>query len=294
MAIARYSFLPWLRRGIANQVTAAANNAPRAELDAVLTVETRKAKDGDENVQVGTAAQKVRLVGPGDIVGINSRMVVRTEPRNWITDFEPNYLAFIEFYDEDFPWRYSPEPPAGHRLRPWIALMVLREEEFERVNMPGRPLTAVKLKGANWQTFMPAANMTWAWAHVHINAIINNAALNDHDFSEADRNALENILKNNPDKGISRLVSPRHLAPKTRYYAFVIPAFEVGRKAGLGIEVADNEPGTASSWTNGQQEFPVYYEWFFSTSEAGDFETLVRRLVPRDMDPRVGIRNMDV
>lgn len=294
MAIARYSFLPWLRRGIANQVTAAANNAPRAEMDAVLTLETRKAKGGNENVLTGTATQKVRLVGPGDIVGINSRMVVRSEPRNWITDFEPNYLAFIEFYDEDFPWRYSPEPPAGHRLRPWIALMVLREEEFERVNMPGRPLTSIKLKGANWQTFMPAADKTWAWAHVHINDIINNAALNDHDFSEADRNALENILKNNPDKGISRLVSPRHLVPKTRYYAFVIPAFEVGRKAGLGVEVADNEPGTASSWTNGQQEFPIYYEWFFSTSEAGDFETLVRRLVPRDMDPRVGIRNMDV
>lgn len=294
MAIARYSFLPWLRRGIANQITAAANAGPRAEMDAVLTVETRKSKSGNEGLLTDTATQKLRLIGPGDIIGINSQMVVRTEPRNWITDFEPNYLAFIEFYDEDFPWRYSPEPPVGHRLSPWLALMVLREDEFDRITMPGRPLTSVRLKGANWQTFMPAADKTWAWAHVHINEIINNAALNDHDFSEADHNALESILKNNPDKGISRLISPRHLKPKTRYYAFVIPAFEVGRKAGLGINVADNEAGNASSWANGQTEFPVYHEWFFSTSEAGDFETLVRRLVPRDMDPRVGIRNMDV
>jgi hypothetical protein len=294
MAIARYSFLPWLRRGIANQITAAADAGPRAEMDAVLTVETRKSKNGNEGLLTGTATQKLRLIGPGDIIGINSQMVVRTEPRNWVTDFEPNYLAFIEFYDEDFPWRYSPVPPAGHRLSPWLALMVLCEDEFDRITMPGRPLTSVKLNGANWQTFMPAADKTWAWAHVHINEIINNAALNEHDFSEADHNALENILKNNPDKGISRLISPRHLKPKTRYYAFVIPAFEVGRKAGLGINVADNEAGNASSWTNGQTEFPVYHEWFFSTSEAGDFETLVRRLVPRDMDPRVGIRNMDV
>ncbi|MBK9014429.1 MAG: hypothetical protein IPM82_10250 [Saprospiraceae bacterium] len=82
--------------------------------------------------------------------------------------------------------------------------------------------------------------------------------------------------------------------PKTGYFAFVVPAFEVGRKAGLGIAIAENEPGTASSWADGQQEFPIYYEWYFSTSEAGDFETLVRRLVPRDMDSRVGIRNLDV
>ncbi|MFQ5447706.1 MAG: hypothetical protein ACE5FF_12305, partial [Saprospiraceae bacterium] len=294
MAIARYSFLPWLRRGIANQIQAAASGAPRAELDAVLTVETRKTKTGSDNQLTDTATQTLRLIGPGDITGINKNMVVRTEPRNWITDFEPNYLAFIEFYDEDFPWRYTPAPPGAHRLAPWIALMALKDSEFERVTMPGRPLPAIKLKGANWQNFLPPANQTWAWAHVHINEIINNAALNDHNFSEADQNALETILKNNPDAGISRLVSPRHLEPKTPYHAFVIPAFEVGRKAGLGIEVKDTDSGTASSWTNGQLEFPYYYEWFFRTSEAGDFETLVRRLVPRDMDSRVGIRNMDV
>ncbi len=295
MAIARYSFLPWLRRGIANQMQAAASAAPRAELDAVLTIETRKSQASNEHQLTGTAMQKVRIIGPGDVIGINQQMVVRTEPRNWITDFEPNYLTFIEFYDEDFPWRYTPEPPAGHRLRPWLALMVLKESEFERVLTPGRPLSSIKFKGGtNVQNFMPAADRTWAWAHVHINDLINNAPLTDHDFSEADRNTLENVLRNNPDKGVSRLVSPRHLEPKTGYFAFVVPAFEVGRKAGLGIAIAENEPGTASSWANGQQEFPIYYEWYFSTSEAGDFETLVRRLVPRDMDSRVGIRNLDV
>jgi len=118
MAIARYSFLPWLRRGIANQITAAADAGPRAEMDAVLTVETRKSKNGNEGLLTGTATQKLRLIGPGDIIGINSQMVVRTEPRNWVTDFEPNYLAFIEFYDEDFPWRYSPVPPAGSPTEP--------------------------------------------------------------------------------------------------------------------------------------------------------------------------------
>ena len=316
MALARYSFLPWLRRGIANQIQAAANGSPRAEMTAVLTLETQKSKSSGEGKLAGTATQQVRLVGPGDIIGINQHMIVRTEPRNWVTDFEPNYLAFVEFYDEDFPWRYTPEPPANHRLKPWLALMVLTKDEFERVTIPGRPLPAVKLKaGVNWQNFMPADAQTWAWAHVHINAAIDQKELSNYNLSGADRTALDNLLKrelkdhnlsggdlpaldnllkSNPDRGISRLISPRHLQPKTGYHAFLVPAFEVGRKAGLGEKIADNESGIASSWTGGKTEFPVYFEWYFATGESGDFETLVRRLEPRDMDSRVGIRNLDV
>ena len=53
----------------------------------------------------------VSLVGPGDIAGVNPQQVIRTEPRHSVTDFEPNYLAAIDLYDEDFPWRYSPLAP---------------------------------------------------------------------------------------------------------------------------------------------------------------------------------------
>ena len=51
-------------------------------------------------------------------------MIVRTEPLNWITNFEPNYLAFLEFYDEDFAWRYTPAAPNGVKLRPGCLLLV--------------------------------------------------------------------------------------------------------------------------------------------------------------------------
>ena len=71
----------------------------------------------------------VQLVGPGDITGIDPQQVIRTEPRAGVSDFEPNYLAAIDFYDEDFPWRYSPLAPDGatHRLPPWIVLIVLKD-----------------------------------------------------------------------------------------------------------------------------------------------------------------------
>jgi hypothetical protein len=119
MTIARYSFLTWLRRGIANQLQADASAASRASLTVSLTVAS------DVESQPLTP-KRVDLVGPGDILGFNPQLVVRTEPRRWIADFEPNYLAFVEFYDEDFPWRYTPASPdtTAHRLIPWITLLL--------------------------------------------------------------------------------------------------------------------------------------------------------------------------
>ena len=73
-----------------------------------------------------TVTRNINLYGPGDIVGIDPSAIVKVEPRDQITNFEPNYLPYIEFYDEDFPWRYTPAAPdtALHRLRPWLALIV--------------------------------------------------------------------------------------------------------------------------------------------------------------------------
>ena len=39
----------------------------------------------------------VHVYGPGDIVGIDPNVVIRTEPRPYTSNFEPNYLAGIEF-----------------------------------------------------------------------------------------------------------------------------------------------------------------------------------------------------
>src|SRR5574342_1284192 len=102
--LSTYTFLPWLRQGIASKIKqqdnlgSGAGVIERAAVHIALQVNSR----------ADFVASEVQLVGPGDIIGINSRAIVRTEPRHWVTDFEPNYLACIEFYDEDFPWRYSP------------------------------------------------------------------------------------------------------------------------------------------------------------------------------------------
>ena len=84
-----------------------------------------------------------------------------------VTNFESNYLAAVDFYDEDFPWRYTPAPAPGLQLCPWIALIVLKETEFaEGKNIANRPLPFITISDPS--VFPPAGEL-WAWAHVHFN-----------------------------------------------------------------------------------------------------------------------------
>jgi len=134
-----YTFLPWLRHGVANRITGPATTQ-RATINVALQIETTpKSGSTTSATQVSRA---VELYGPGDIIGIDQAQISRVEPPAWVTNFEPNYLAAIEFYDEDFPWRYSPAAPVGRRLLPWLALVVLEEEtEFKEAgNVAGKPL----------------------------------------------------------------------------------------------------------------------------------------------------------
>jgi hypothetical protein len=295
--IATYTFLPWLRQGIAAHIgqtdpLGAGGPAERASIHLSLKV------NGQDNF----ASNNVLLQGPGDVIGIHPDAIVRTEPRNWATDFQPNYLATIDFYDEDFPWRYTPasaakvtlggtavNDPAQTKLRPWICLVVLEESEFTDVAASAGHLPSITLAGSASAAFPPPAQ-AWAWAHVHVSSDITSQGVNGLPQSIA---ALTSLKQTNPDIAVSRLLSPRKLKEETAYHAFVLPAFEIGRLAGLELPVTGHDALTPS-WGNGQTQYPVYYRWFFRTAKRGDFEYLVNLLQPRKLDPRVGIRDMDM
>ena len=107
-----YSFLPWLRQGLANQITAADFDPTvkvRATVKVTLDVQGEKVAGGTET---RTVSKDVALFGPGD----HRRHRGRRPSSGWsrgtgVTNFEPNYLPCIEFYDEDYPWRYTPAAP---------------------------------------------------------------------------------------------------------------------------------------------------------------------------------------
>ena len=290
-----YSFLPWLRSGVANSITAADGDAAvkvRASLKLDVTLSGTKIGGGSDDEIV---SHDVSLFGSADIVGIDSRAVVKVEPRDWITNFEPNYLAYIDFYDEDFPWRYTPAAAdtAKHRLRPWITLVVLEDhvEFHEGKDRAGKPLPYFELEtGIDPKKIFPKADELWAWAHVHANVDLtaNGAAIGPA------LDLLRATLAQNPDLAYSRIICPRQLEPNKSYHAFLIPTFEGGRLAGLGLPVPDDTVATASAWATGAPQHPIYYRWFFKTGAFGDFEYLVRLLVPKPVDTRVGVRDIDV
>jgi hypothetical protein len=278
--VAKYTFSSWLRKGVGtgiNETDNLGNGSPSVNERATIPV--------DVTINNQNVHNDFTLLGPGDVIGINPSMVVRTEPLNWITNFEPNYLAFIEFYDEDFLWRYTPAKANGAKLRPWIVLLVLKEDEFTREDKTF-PLPSIRV---NTATALPPKDDTWAWAHVHINE-----GYDSQTAFEQFLQSLRNLNSPNADKIISRLVSPRKLDPNTAYHAFVVPAFDTGCKAGLGEDTAGID-AQQPAWDNaaGSITFPVYYEWYFRTGENEDFESLVKLLEPRVMDERVGRRDMD-
>lgn len=282
--VAKYQFQSWVRKGISTQIS---EQDALGIAGAVLPPAERASVP--IGVSVNAAAmdpKEFALIGPGDIIGIHRDMVVRTEPRARTANFEPNYLAFIEFYDEDFPWRYTPAKPDGDRLRPWILLLVLKASEFARDDQRiPLPVVTVRKKEA-----LPRADETWLFAHAHLEQPIPESELSD---LERYLKALQATLTTDPDRMYSRLMSPRHLEPNTAYHAFLVPAFEVGRLAGLKMSTA-GVPAQQPAWDGSAgTELPFYYDWSFTTGEKADFESLVELIEPRVLDEKIGIRSMD-
>jgi hypothetical protein len=299
--VATYSFLPWLRQGLANTISTQDLDPSvhtRASTQVQLTLSGDPVSSGPE--LTSAISQDVALYGPGDVVGIDARAVLRTDPGNWITNFEGNYLPAIDFIDPDFPWRYTAAAPdpTGLKLRPWISLIVLAESEFtEGQNVATQPSPYVTVPDAS--VFPPAAEL-WAWAHVHVNDLLSGdpSQLVDPDMTQV-LPRLQSIIADGKDAAYSRLLCPRQLADNTAYHALVIPTFETGRLAGLGLDPGGAPHATFSAWAaySGRPQptdFPVYYRWFFRTGTSGDFEYLVSLIKPQPVDPRVGTRDMDV
>jgi hypothetical protein len=278
LTAATFSFLSWVRQGLA---------ARRA---IGLTV-----KDGHLSLPVRLRVNNVelpnvpvQLYGPGDVVGIDEREVVRVEPQNLTADFEPNYFPFVEFDHPDFPWMFTPaSADANGRLQPWLCLVVVRKESATLSMNTNKPLPVLECP----QRELPNLGEAWAWAHAQVTRSATLPELGD---------ALAR-----PERTVSRLLCPRRLDPTTAYYACLVPTFEVGRLAGLGdsFTAADETalrlawPTTLDGSGGGAQStvrLPVYFHWEFSTGVAGDFEALARRLQPLPLPDEVGVKEIDL
>src|SRR5690606_27791956 len=152
-----------------------------------------------------------------------------------------------------------------------------------------------KLKnGASAAIAFPDPSELWAWAHVHVNTDLSDKKtpieVNEKDVTTA----VSKLIEKTPDQAYSRIVCPRKLENNTGYHAFLIPSFESGRLAGLGIPLPPKLMKTGCAWDDpATVEFPYYHRWYFKTGNVGDFEYLVNLLKPKAADKSVGVRDMD-
>ena len=274
---AKYTFLSYLRQGIATGITRPAADAARAEVPVTLVF--------NENQDRLEATANLSMFGPGDISGLDPQVVIRVSPPAGALDAEPNYFPLVEFDQPDLPWRYTPDAADEKgRITPWLCLIVLAEGEFklESPRVPkGLPIIEVDPRAP-----LPDLEQAWAWAHVQVSGA-----------DRVDAEACAELLARHPQRMLARLLCPRRLQARQSYAAFVVPVYERGRLAGLGEAV--NGSATALAWDAANRgdkglKLPVYFEWRFGTAAKGDFEYLVTKLQARPLPSGVGHRPLDV
>jgi hypothetical protein len=221
-------------------------------------VHESEAKDGllGRNLQVtltdsvaGAAApDDVAIVfrSPAHVARLTQDAIRHRAPGPGVADAETTKCTHIDFHSPDLPWRYTPEPAAGDRLRPWMALIVGTADE---VKVAGDVVTIVPALLAEPEHQLAKS---WRWAHVH-------APTGD---------SPDQLGVAAPHR-LSRLLSLRTLTALTTYHAVVVPGFNAA-----GKDMWDAQ-GNVS---NGGKPLPVLASWSFTTGEGGDFETLAAQL----------------
>ena len=257
-------------------------------LEATFHLQVTTGPDGGPQAPI---PRTVAFYRPCDVLGISAKAVRRTDPsfKEYNSEFEPNYLAQIEFVEADLPWRFTSDPGRAEKRTSWVALLVLAGGEFKISNpssdqlqdVTGKKVVRPPIVEILDPAVLPPMTEVGLWAHVQAEGQRPNASANQ----------LEVLNKANPFGLISRIVAARRLAPRTTYTAFVVPTYECGRLRGLNPD-APHEHSTAFAWENAApgHELPVYFSWSFATSEYGDIEALAERLEGRGLDPDTGTR----
>jgi hypothetical protein len=155
---------------------------------------------------------------------------------------------------------FTPAGVNADRIRPWIVLVVVSTKTCSLDPSVGERLPVLHVADVSIE--LPDLSQSHAWAHAQV-------------ADPAHLSSLATVPTN-----LSRLVCPRLLASRTAYIAAVVPAFEPGRLAGLGLPVpaATTMQPAWDVGTPAPLDLPVYHSWSFTTGDDGDFEALVSRL----------------
>ena len=130
--------------------------APRAKVSVGLTVTT-----------IAEQTVDLSLYGPGDVIGVDPRMIVRTDPRPLSADVEPNYMPLIEFDPPDFPWMFTPARADTQTVA--SVVRAHRHRSTDRRAAPkGAPLPDARHSSERPARELPDLAESWAWVHTQL------------------------------------------------------------------------------------------------------------------------------
>lgn len=237
-----HAFYAYARAGLANKIEGATTNKR-----GVVKL----------NIRVNNADKEksFQLLGRDDITGFSQEKILRRVPEDGANVFAPYNLAFVEFYEEDFPWRFSPFKAEAQKLKPWLFLVALKKGEFtilEGTDASDPTLRHLQFKPGVGPQIDKLQDEIHLWAHVQT------------------ANPDNQIVKD-PDGTISRILCPRKLEPDTAYEAFLIPTYEAPAPT----------------------KHLIFHSWRFQTNNEPDFEYLASLLEPRTMPVEFGRRALN-
>lgn len=268
-------YLPWLRTGVAGYLPAPGAGVQPA--DAALQVAVALV-DGD--AAQPTQEHTVTIRGPGHVVALDPRVVVREEPPRQAREVAPTTFPHVELREPDLPWRHTPlGPDARGRIPPWIVLVCVRVQDgVAVVEDPRTRRPTLQVAKELVASELPDLREAWAWAHVQIAGIAEGV----DPIGDGTRR---------PAGAIARLVCPRRLQPFSRYVCAVVPAYQAGVEAARGEVPATQDLTPAWSSTPAQDlALPTLHAWSFTTGEAEDLQTLVLRMRVRPAPADLGER----
>lgn len=287
-------FFPWVRKGIGSRINEkdTLGKADKGSEKCITRPTIRLSADmkaSSVNKELtGTEQESIQfdkvfeIVGPGDVLNINTSAIKAYKPSIGQKGFTSEFAPYIEFWEPDFAWRFTPASPNENgRLRPWIALVFCATDKC-KITKGSNNTTSVTFLIDDEKEF----NHIFPYPHMvdyvaHAQGISSDKA----DFCRIV--AMPGLWEN--------------MITGKEYTAFLVPTFEQGRLRGIGAK--DEDVNTTdvqkSAWEislASQKElhkkpltFPVYSSWSF-TAGGEKFETLVRKLQPaKDINDSIKI-----
>ncbi len=268
--------LQYLRKGLINNLNKNANVAPdarRAQIDIKLKFNVKNADTGKMQNKV-FPGQKIELMGPIDVKSVSSKAICRVSPAE-TGDVRLNaaYRPFMEFYEEDLPWRYTPFAPGNSAFFPWMRLVAVKTEEVTIVFKNGVKVARIHLtEDRIKEVFATTADLAKS-AHVQID-------VDDNFTGTLDEATVNVLLDENPDCGISRVLCTSKLEENSQYVLLLVPTYEQGRLAALGQKFDGvRMDALVSPQADADFELPIYYKWKCTTATyKGTFKDLADEL----------------